>query len=97
MWIFFSTPESLKFVCRWLLGKPTRSEDYTKDKNPCTPDGFSVMHLAAANGKTNVMKILIRNEENKNPPAIGNGWTPLHLAAQFAQLNMHSVWFERYR
>ena len=61
----FLTPESLKFVCRWLLGKPTRSEDYTKDKNPCTPDGFSVMHLAAANGKTNVMKILIRNAENK--------------------------------
>ena len=34
-------------------------------------------------------------DENKNPPAIGNGWTPLQLTAQFAQLNMHSVWFER--
>ena len=41
--------------------------DYAKDKNPCDPIGWSVMHYAACKGKTNVMKILIRNAKNKNP------------------------------
>ena len=41
--------------------------DYAKDKNPCDRIGWSVMHYAAGEGKTNVMKILIRNAKNKNP------------------------------
>ena len=39
--------------------------DYAKDKNPCDQNCLSVMHYAAAKGKTNVMKILIRNAEQK--------------------------------
>ena len=47
-----------------------------------------VMHYAAERGKTNVMKILIQNAKNKNPPDEIYKWTPLHLAARAGQLNM---------
>ena len=62
--------------------------DYAKDKNPCDPYYYSVMHYAALKGKTNVMKILLRNAKNKNPPVEIFKWTPLHVDARAGQLNM---------
>ena len=63
--------------------------DYAKDKNPCDQSGWSVMHYAAGEGKTNVMKILIRNAKNKNPPTKdARKVTPLHYAATYGHVDI---------
>ena len=49
--------------------------------------GWTPLHFAAQQGYSEVCKVLLENQAEKNPKN-NKGWTPLHCAAQKGKLNV---------
>ena len=51
-------------------------------------DGWTPIHLAAANGKAEMFKFMASNVENPNAPMSADGMTPIHLAAYWGHIEI---------
>ena len=49
--------------------------------------GWTPLHFASQQGHSEVCKVLLENQAEKNPKN-NKGWTPLHCAAQKGKLNV---------
>ncbi|XP_052063085.1 ankyrin repeat domain-containing protein 49-like, partial [Mytilus californianus] len=55
--------------------------------NKCANDGWYPLHMAASDGNTDIIKLLIKHKAKLNQQ-MSDGMTPLYLACNFGHCNV---------